>query len=170
MPSTQAELIDFYRRAFGERIGGPEAMLAAQLDKLDSIVATLKSSPIASSIRIFGSAVHAEHGMVPGDIDVFLEAPFHVPLEERGPAIFAILELTEGDNYGFLDAFRLVKPQWQAPVLLVRGEARVRNQWVGANKKSADAIVEAGRAGIPILEFERRFRDEYERTMEAMPN
>ena len=142
-------------------------MLAEKLDRLDSIVAELKASPLAANIRVFGSAV-TQPGLVPGDIDVFIKGPYSIQGEECDDALWQILMLAVKDgyhgNYGHFDPFRLVRPASGAPpYLLTRSEdySRYNVCWINAAPSTAERIIADGRAGIPILEFNRVFRTEF---------
>lgn len=160
MPSTHEALIEFFARTSGDP-GAAPAMLVAHLRRLDAIVQALKASPLAPGIRIFGSATRRD-GMVPGDIDAFVAVPEGLAPAVRKAAFDALLRLTEGDNHGLFDPFRLMRPAGVAEsVLVTRGPAREANRWVKAEPATAAAIERAGRAGIPVAEFGRRFVAEF---------
>lgn len=134
--------------------------IIAHLRRLDSIMDALRESPLASSIRIFGSASSKR---VPGDIDAFLEEPLDFPADKLEAVHRDILALAvKGGyrgNYGSFDPFLLSREG----VLLTRndGDSSYNVAWKKASRKSAEELVSAGRLGIPVLEFKRRFEDDW---------
>lgn len=112
-----------------------------QSDPLNVVVAALKRHPLATSIKIFGSAATDKER--PGDIDCFLEAD----LDYTHPHIMQLLAVAS-KYYGSCDPFYYWSSQ---RVLFSRND--YANQWVRA--KNARAIIVAGRVGIPILEFSK---------------
>lgn len=123
------------------------------LERLDRIVAALKANPLAPYMRIFGSALTADR---PGDIDCFCEGPFDLDQETRSAAIRSYLALAaENGNYGSFDPFLLNNKH-----LFVRndnGDAVWNIAWNDACRETAQSIIAAGRAGVPVLDFTRRF-------------
>jgi hypothetical protein len=166
MAMSPQDVLAWYEKHF--RSGGtPQSFLAAKLQRLDTIVADLKASPLAANIRVFGSAA-TQPGLVPGDIDVFFEGPYHIKGEERDAAVDQILLLAVRGgyhgNYGLLDPFRLIRPMsGKSPFLVTRSDdcAEFRVCWIKANESGAEQMIEVGRSGIPILDFDRKFGIEF---------
>lgn len=131
----------------------------AHLEKLDRIVDGLKANPLASRIRIFGSALQKD---VPGDIDAFYEGPSDIDKSVRDAALHAYLMLAvQGGyhgNYGYMDPFVLGKDG----ILFGRNERYDSSTaWRRCHAGTMRAMIAAGRAGTPVLEFQRRFAAEW---------
>jgi hypothetical protein len=160
MPQTPEALIRFFTGVHGDAAAAAER-LAMHVARLDTLVQALKDSPLAPGIRIFGSAVSAPEGQIPGDIDAFIVTPDGLDPAVRKAAYAAILRLTEGDNYGLFDPFRTMRSGVrETRVLVTRGDVRQANTWIKADPTTAWAITQAGHAGVPVEAFSRRFADE----------
>lgn len=158
MASTRLE---FFENLTGWSSTGRFEVALEQLTKLDRIVTALKENPLAPWIRIFGSAAN-EVDLIPGDIDAFVELDLvDLPKGIRHLAInqFLLLAVEGGyhGNYGMFDPFLLDKNR----KLFTRNEgtSRYSTGWIAAEKQIA--IAKAGRGGIPVLDFCRKFATEF---------
>lgn len=166
MPQSHSALIEHYGRVFP---GDPGAVLGARLARMDAIVAGMRDLACAPWLRVFGSAVAAP-GLVPGDVDVFLDLG-EVPVECRmaakastGPLLTLAFAGGYRGNYGLLDPFVLGA---KGGVLWARGEDYAAPRWEKAREKAA--IVAAGRAGVPLAEFRRGFASEFAAPVDPPP-
>jgi hypothetical protein len=122
--------------------------------RLDRILDELSISAFADAITVFGSVT--TNKPLPADIDIFIDLHrVTLPPLECGYALRGIIALAYHGgyhgNYGFLDPFYLTKKN----ALFTRDASYPA--WVEADKSTAAAIITAGRAGIPILSFSRRY-------------
>lgn len=122
--------------------------ITERLERLDRIVDALKANPLAPGIRIFGSALESS---TPNDIDCLYEGEINA---QKGIGALVRLAFADG-NYGYLDPFA-IGPDG---TLFVRNAERPT--WDMARQSTAAGILRAGRAGTPVLEFDRRLADEW---------
>jgi len=141
------EFLDSQQTWVGIGIAQYQGMQARQiaeheLDRRNDLIAALKTSDLASHIRLFGSATR---GGIPGDIDAFVDE-HDLPPEVSATAI--LLPLMKR-YWPLLDAFVLTRSQG----LWCHSEASRATgvQWVKA--KGANQQIAAGRAGVPLASF-----------------
>jgi predicted nucleotidyltransferase len=160
MASAPAEYMDFLRRAYG--CSRPaEDLFRERLERLDGIVDALRANPLASCMRVFGSAA-ANPDQIPGDIDIFVDfrsTDAARQIREQALSELLLLAVAGGyhGNYGSFDPFVLNRQG----VLYCRngGPTRYSVGWQKAGR--AQELIAAGRAGIPLPDFTRRFQKEF---------
>lgn len=159
MPYTRDELAGLAARHKVD----PDAFISQRLAKLDAIIASLRANPLAHCMRIFGSAVNAPD-MIPGDIDCFVSGRTGLDKETRRDSRDNLLMLSvEGGyhgNYGLLDPFIYNSNNGK---LFTRNEeySLRRIAWNEAAESTKPGIIQAGLAGVPLLEFKRDFTAEF---------
>lgn len=114
-----------------------EAMSVIINQRFHALVTSLKQSPLATKIKIFGSAASKKEN--PGDIDLFVDLRGGEMKDARH-----LLHLA-AKFYGMLDPFVLIEIRGRAQLITRNDEA---NGWQIA--RNTKALLAAGQAGIPF--------------------
>lgn len=160
MASTREKIIQSIQRTHGKS-GDPQGIFAARMERLDTIIDTLRANSMAPWIKVFGSAI-AKPRLVPGDIDIFVDlSAVKLDKDSRAEALSSLLQLAVAGgyhgNYGMFDPFVLNRKG----VLYTRNEASdsFNVGWQVAQKP--ETIIVSGRAGVLITTFNRHFQQQF---------
>jgi predicted nucleotidyltransferase len=164
MATSRDDSIAYLKRLYGK---DAETQFTARMERLDAVIEALRANGMAPWIKVFGSAV-AKADQVPGDIDVFVDlADVQIDPAARKEAIWNLLQLSVAGgyhgNYGLFDPFVLNRKG----VLSTRNEADSRLNVAWQRAQEADAIIAAGRAGMPLATFARRFHEQFGKPAET---